>query len=243
MVGGEDIQKRRFGRALLRSDAFQNVASRLLYHATSFVYRTNRPVASSQDLLTHIAGHKPVIIALWHGQQMLVQYTRPPGEPVAGLVSKSPDAEINARVLELSGNEVVRGSGGRNRSATGRKGGIQALMAMRDALRRGRHVVMIADISKGVPRQAGEGVVRLAKLSGRPIVPMALATSRHYVVKGAWDKMTVNLPFGRRCLRLGEPIYVPRDAGDADLSLFRQKVTDELNRVTEEAYRLVETPK
>jgi lysophospholipid acyltransferase (LPLAT)-like uncharacterized protein len=172
---------------------------------------------------------------------MLVQFTRPEGEAVAGLVSRSADAEINARVLQLSGNEVVRGSGGRNRRAAGRKGGVQALIALRDALRRGRHVVMIADISKGTPRQAGEGVVRLAKFSGRPIVPLALATSRHYVVKGAWDKMTVNLPFGRRCLRLGDPIYVPSDAGDADLAAFRQKVTHELNRVTEEAYRLVET--
>lgn len=241
-IGGQASQLRRIGQALLRSDVFQNVASRVVYAVTAFIYRTNPPVAASQDMLSHIEGHKPVIIALWHGQQMLVQYTRPEGERVAGLVSRSADAEINARVLKLSGNEVVRGSGGRNRRATGRKGGIQALMAMRDALRRGRHVVMIADISKGVPRQAGEGVVRLARLSGRPIVPLALATSRHYVVKGAWDKMTVNLPFGRRCLRLGEPIYVPQDASDADLVFFRQKVTDELNRVTEEAYRLVETP-
>jgi lysophospholipid acyltransferase (LPLAT)-like uncharacterized protein len=231
---------RRFGRSLLRSDAFQSVAARLLHGAMVFIYRTNPPVADSHDMLEHIRGQEPVIIALWHGQQMLVQFTRPQGEDVAGLVSKSADAEINARVLKLAGNEVVRGSGGRNRSATGRKGGVAALIAMRDALRRGRHVVMIADISKGAPRQAGEGVVRLAKFSGRPILPLALATSRHYVVKSAWDRMTVNLPFGRRCLRIGEPIYIPADAADEELAGFREKVTAELNRVTAQAYSFVE---
>ncbi|WP_235891039.1 lysophospholipid acyltransferase family protein [Pararhizobium mangrovi] len=234
---------RRFFKALLRSDAFQTVAARLLHTAMVATYRTNRPVAGSVDMLAHIEGHKPVIIALWHGQQMLVQFTRPLGEPVAGLVSKSADAEINARVLELSGNEVVRGSGGRERTQAARKGGIRALIALREALKRGRHVVMIADISKGSPRQAGEGIVRLAKISGRPIVPLALATSRHHVVARAWDRMTINLPFGHRCLRLGEPIYVPADADEAALAGFRKKVTDDLNRVTEEAYsRVGRTP-
>jgi lysophospholipid acyltransferase (LPLAT)-like uncharacterized protein len=69
---------------------------------------------------------------------------------------------------------------------------------------------------------------------------LALATSRHYVVKSAWDRMTINLPFGRRCLRIGEPIYIPADAGDEELAGFREKVTAELNRVTAEAYRFVE---
>lgn len=229
----------RIGRAFLGSPAFQAAAAFMLHYALVFIYRTNPPVAESEDMLARVEAHSPVIVAMWHGQQMLVQFTRPKGEPVAGLVSRSVDAEITARLIELAGNEVVRGSGGRSRKAAGRKGGVAALIAMRDALRRGRHVVMIADISKGAPREAGEGIVALARISGRPIVPLALATSRHYVVKSAWDKMTINLPFGRRCLRLGEPIYVPADADELTLADIRRRVTEDLNRVTAEAYRLV----
>jgi lysophospholipid acyltransferase (LPLAT)-like uncharacterized protein len=73
---------------------------------------------------------------------------------------------------------------------------VEHLIAMRNALRDGVNVVMIADISKGEPRQAGEGIVRLAKISGRPIVPVALTTSRRYVLEKTWDKTTINLPFG-----------------------------------------------
>ncbi|MGN6549218.1 MAG: lysophospholipid acyltransferase family protein [Pararhizobium sp.] len=229
----------RLGRAVLGAPPFQAAAAFVLHRALTFIYRTNPPVAGSQDMLAHVEAHSPVIIAMWHGQQMLAQFTRPRGEPVAGLVSRSVDAEINARLIKLAGNEVVRGSGGRSRKAAGRKGGVAALIAMRDALRRGRHVVMIADISKGAPREAGEGIVALARISGRPIVPLALATSRHYVVKSAWDRMTINLPFGRRCLRLGEPIYVPADADEQMLADIRRRVTEDLNRVTAEAYRLV----
>ena len=41
------------------------------------------------------------------------------------------------------------------------------------------------------------GIVTLARLSGRPIVPVALATSRRKVLEKTWDKTTINLPFGR----------------------------------------------
>jgi lysophospholipid acyltransferase (LPLAT)-like uncharacterized protein len=232
--------ERRLGRRILSSPVFQAIAARVLHGVLWFIYKTNRPVASSEDLATIAKSDGPLIIALWHGQQSLVQFTRPENEKVASLVSRSVDAEINARVILLAGNEVVRGSGGREREAASRKGGAQALIALRNALRRGRHVVMIADISKGAPRQAGEGVVRLAKVSGRPIVPLALATSRYHVVEKAWDKMTINLPFGRRCLRIGAPIHVGPDAGPDELEAARQKVTAELNRVTAAAYEAAE---
>lgn len=229
---------KRLGKRLLRSEPFLKAASWTLHGLLRFIYRANRPVAGSQDLASVARRDGPLIIALWHGQQLLVPFIRPEGEMVTGLVSRSDDAEINARVLELAGNEVVRGSGGRVRAAAHEKGGARALIALRGALRRGRHVVMIADISKGEPRRSGLGVIQLAKISGRPIVPLALATSRHYVVDQAWDRTTINLPFGRRCLRIGAPIRVAADADEGELARARQQVTDELNRLTDEAYAL-----
>ncbi len=230
---------RRMRKAVLASNAFQSVAATCVHAALTFIYRTNRHVAESDDMATAVEGKTPVIVALWHGQQLLAQFVRPGDERVAAVVSRSADAEINARVLQKSDVHVIRGSGGRERAETTRKGGVQALKGMADALGRGLNVVTIADISKGTPREAGRGIVTLAKLSGRPIVPMAIATSRYHVVKKSWDKTTINLPFGRACLKLGVPIYVPQDASDADMETFRVKVTDELNCVTENAYRAV----
>lgn len=236
-----DLRKtlKRLGKSLLASDVFQSIAATTLHALLSFVYRTNPHVQGSDDLEAAVDGKTPVIVALWHGQQLLAQFVRPGDQPVAAVVSRSADAEINARILKRGNVHVIRGSGGRERSQTANKGGIGALKGMKDALDQGTNVVTIADISKGTPRQAGEGIVTLARLSGRPIIPMAIATSRYYVVKKSWDKTTINLPFGRACLKLGEPIHVPRDTSDADLQILRQRVTDELNRVTEIAYRSV----
>ena len=63
---------------------------------------------------------------------------------------------------------------------------------------------MIADIPHGTPREAGLGIVTLARLSGRPIVPWRIATSRRKVLEKSWDKTTINLPFGRCAIVVGD---------------------------------------
>lgn len=233
---------RRFGKSLLGSDLFQTIAAAGLGGFFALTYRLNRDTGESTDAHALLDGEWPVIFALWHGQQLLIPYAAPKDQRFASLVSRSTDAEINARVIERAGHQVIRGSGGRVRRFANRKGGVKAMLSMRDALRAGTNIVMIADISKGAPRQAGEGIVRLAKLTGRPIVPMALATSRNHVVRRSWDQTTINLPFGRRCLRLGDPIHVAADADDAGLEIARLKVTADLDRVTGEARTSVGQP-
>lgn len=233
-------EARRIGKSILRSEAFQRTASFLLGGLFSLTYRLNRDLPESTDAHQMLAGEWPVIFAMWHGQQLLIPYAAPRDQRFVSLVSRSADAEINARVILRAGHDVIRGSGGRVREQASNKGGISAMIAMRDALRAGTNVVMIADISKGEARQAGEGVVRLAKISGRPIVPMAIATSNRYVIDRSWDKTTINLPFGRRCLKLGGPIRVSADAGVEELSEARAQVTRELDRITAEAHAAVE---
>jgi 3-deoxy-D-manno-octulosonic-acid transferase len=50
--------------------------------------------------------------------------------------------------------------------------------------------------------------------------------------------MTINLPFSRLGIAMGEPIQVPTDAGPAVLETYRQKVEAALNEVTARAYKL-----
>ena len=232
-------KKRRPIRGLLQSNVFLTIVSYLVHGLLTFIHRTNRFVPESDDFVRKSEGMRPGIFAMWHGQQYLIPYHRPKSEPVAALVSRSTDAEINARILELNGVKTVRGSGGRPSYFRNQKGGAQALRGLIRAIRDGYNITIIADISKSTPRQASEGIVMLAKLSGRPIFPIALATSNHYVFKKTWDKTTINLPFGRGCLKIGDPVYVPRNSSEEELQEFRKILTEEMNRVTSQAYEAV----
>ena len=50
--------------------------------------------------------------------------------------------------------------------------------------------------------------------------------------------MTINLPFSTLGIVMGDPIYVPREAGPAELELYRKRVEAALNDVTAKAYAL-----
>lgn len=241
-------RKARPGKALWRgirkplanSRLVKNVLASLLARLLRFVDRTNPRVAGSHNVEDAIAAHTPAIAALWHGQHLLAPAINPARHRVVALFSRSADAELNALVAERLGFEVVRGSGGRENRRKVDKGGARALIALKKTIDSGCNVAMIADIPHGKPRSAGLGVVTLARLTGRPVVPIAVATSRRRVLERTWDKTTINLPFGRGAIVVGEPLFVPPDADEGEMERRRRQVTEELDRVTAQAYALVD---
>ncbi|RUM96159.1 DUF374 domain-containing protein [Pseudaminobacter arsenicus] len=231
---------RKIRKPLAQSRFAKNAIASLLAQVLRFVRLTNPMVEGSSSVEAVNAALAPAIIALWHGQHILAPCLYPKGQGLTAMVSRSADAELNALVLERFGLEAVRGSGGRETSRNADKGGARALIALKRALDSGKNVAMIADIPHGTPRQAGLGIITLARLSGRPLVAAAVATSRRKVLEKSWDKTTINLPFGRSAIILGDPIYIAADAGEEEMELKRQELTAALNEVTKEAYRLVD---
>ena len=197
-------------------------------------------LAELKDEVPELAALEPAILALWHGQHILAPAFYPSSRKLVAMVSKSADAELNAKVLERFGVATVRGSGGRAGANNSDKGGARALLQLKKALDGGSNVCMIADIPHGTPRDAGDGIILLARISGRPIIPAAIATSRRKVLDRSWDKTTINLPFGRGVLHFGRPIHVPADADAETMEALRRELTGELNATFEAAYRMVE---
>lgn len=204
------------------------------------VNATNPRLPDSSDLEDMKRGGEPFIAVAWHGQHLMAPFLMPRGVRFAAMFSKSKDAELNARVAERFGVEIIRGSGGREPTKSIEKGGVRALLALKKALKDGKTAAMIADIPHGTPRDSGQGVILLAKLSGRPIIPICYMTSRRKILEKSWDKTTIPLPFGRSGLIVGDPIFVPEDADDAMLEAKRVELTASLNANTVRVQALVD---
>ena len=202
-----------------------------------FVFKTTRFAVDPPDGYAQIDASLPVILTMWHGQHFLGPFMRRPSDRGKALISRHRDAEINAIAAERLGVELIRGSGDHG-SEFLRKGGLGAFGALLAALQAGESVAFSADVPK-VARRAGRGIVLLARESGRPIFPVALATSRRYVLNN-WDRTTINLPFSRGAAVCGEPVHVPADAADAMLEQYRRQVEDNLNAATARAYAMVD---
>jgi hypothetical protein len=61
------------------------------------------------------------------------------------------------------------------------------------------------DGPKGPRHQVKDGLVQLARLSGRPVVPMAFACSRGHRFQ-SWDRFLFPYPWGKGVYRFGDPL-------------------------------------
>ena len=177
----------------------------------------------------------PQIVAMWHGQFLLLPLIKPKNMPVNDMVAKHVDGEMIGRALLHFDMGLIRGAGagesgqgpGRRRRAPSRAEGAEGEY----------HGCDDDGCAAGPARVGGLGIVTLARMSGRPIVPTAMATGR-FITLPTWSRFTINLPFTKIAMVVGKPIYVPRDADEKALEAFRQEVEAGMNAATERAYEL-----
>ena len=232
---------RKMSKALSASPWTAAVLARLSIWYLTLVYKTNSFVVDPPDILDQVKPQQPVIVGVWHGQHFLMPAI-PIGLTASAMISRSLDGEVISRVVEHFGSRTIRASGGRRQSETLKKGGITGFLDMLRALENGDNVLQTADVPKGIPRRVGLGIITLAQRSGRPIIPLAIASSRRYVFEKSWDKTAVNLPFGKSAICAGELVHVPSNANEEKLEQCRKLLEDEINRATRRANELVEKP-
>jgi 3-deoxy-D-manno-octulosonic-acid transferase len=212
------------------------LAGSALASMISLVKRTSRAVYEPENALVRLAGDHPCIVAVWHGQFMMSSGFRPsPETKVAAMVARHGDAELIGAAMARFGVELIRGAGAGGRRKD--RGGAYALRQAVRYLRDGYSIVMTADVPPGPARRAGMGIVMMARLSGRPIVPCAAATSR-FKSLNTWSRMTINLPGSKLAYVAGDPIWVPPDAGETELEVARLQLERALNAATTRAYEI-----
>lgn len=147
---------------------------------------------------------KPVLYSFWHGRQLPLIFTHR-REGVTVLVSSHRDGEYVARILESMGFPTIRGSTTR--------GGAEALKAMAAALGRGTDCAITPDGPRGPARKAKPGMAYIARLAGRPVVPMGTSGAPSAAF-GSWDGFRLPLPFCRLVVVEGAPLRPPARGED-----------------------------
>ena len=225
---------------MLRGSWVQRAVGFLAAEFLRLVWLTNRFSFDPPDVYEIVEPQMPAILAFWHGQHFMTPFIKTkPTHRAKVLISRHRDGEFNALAAERLGIGTIRGSGDHG-SAFHRKGGVGAFKEMVRALEENYNVALTADVPKR-SRIAGLGIIMLARESGRPIMPFAMATSRFLRLKN-WDRTTINLPFGRGALVGGDIIMVPPDAGAETMEELRARLEATLNDATRRAYAQVGRP-
>lgn len=171
-----------------------------------------------------------VIFCIWHNRLALtlacydeVARSKWPAQGIAAMISASRDGGLLAGIVERFGVQPVRGSSSRR--------GPQALLEATTWVDRDYSIAITPDGPRGPVYTVQEGIILLAQLTGRPIIPTSNFT-RWKIRLRSWDRFQIPLPFARCEVRYGEPIWVPREATDEERERLRTRLEQAMRALT-----------
>jgi lysophospholipid acyltransferase (LPLAT)-like uncharacterized protein len=163
--------------------------------------------------------------AVWHGRLLMMPLAYK-GKKLSFLVSPHRDGQVVGKALERFGFRPILGS-------TTRKG-FSAFKKMVKAHQNGFDIALTPDGPRGPRYQVQIGVIELAKLTGRPVVPLTFSASKRKIFK-TWDRFLLPYPFSKGVFIWGEPIYVDPNGNRAHFEERRTLLEMRLNELTERA--------
>ena len=227
-------------KRFLRSRFVTVVASAVAASYLELAFRTTRWQLDAAPADIHLLDTEPVILAFWHERLLLMPVLwrlvrraarsgrRGPGADV--LISRHHDGILIARTVRWFGARAVHGSSAsRKQGRVTERGGAAAIRRLAASLASGRHVLVTPDGPRGPAHAAKSGLLQLARLSGRPILPAAASIAPHARLP-SWDRMMVPLPFGRGRLVVGPAVPLDLSSRDRSMALLEAALDDALRR-------------
>ena len=162
---------------------------------------------------------RPVIYALWHNRIFTIPpiWWRTGGNLRKSVVltSASKDGAILAKAMEVFDLGAVRGSSSRR--------AVAALIGMKRSLLQGFDVCITPDGPRGPRYSFHPGVIKLAQMTGAPIVPIHLHFTRVWRLK-TWDRLVIPKPFSRVIVVFDELLVVPPQLDEAGFAAQVERV-------------------
>ena len=165
----------------------------------------------------------PAIGAFWHGRLLMMPIVYK-GKKLSFLVSPHRDGQVVGKALERFGFHAILGS-------TTRKGffGFKQMVKAH-----GSDIAIVPDGPRGPCHRVQIGVIELAKLTGRAVVPLTFSASKRKIFD-SWDRFLLPYPFSKGVFMWGEPIEVDQHGDRAHLEEKRILLENRLNELTEQA--------
>lgn len=172
----------------------------------------------------------PMIGAFWHGRLLMMPIIYK-GKNLSLLVSPHRDGQLVGKVLKRFGFHTILGSSHRK--------GFSGFKQMVKA--HGSDIGIVPDGPRGPRYRVQIGVIELAKLTGRAVVPLTFSASKRKILN-TWDQFLFPYPFSKGVFIWGAPIVVDQNEDRAHLEEKRILLENRLNELTERADHYFESP-
>ena len=194
----------------------------------SLVYRIFKIQSYMTEMVPINAPKENCIYAIWHAHQLSVHSMKDYNNGKLNvMISHSRDGKIVAKITEKWGIKVIRAS-------FCRKGCISGSMEFVENLQKGECGAIMVDGPRGPKEVVKDGVIKLAKMSKKPIVPTYMySTNKTLLTLPGWDGLRVPFFITKIVVLHGEPIYVSENATDEEIEEKRQEVQATMEQLKE----------
>ncbi len=185
-----------------------------LVYFTSRIDRRVHP-----DALAYMQGSLNGIFAFWHGRMMMLPAFCPPKHKMHVLISLHRDGKLISQTIGHFGQATVSGSTSR--------GGKEAVSEILTLLEAGANISITPDGPRGPAQVAAKGTSGVARLSGKPVLPVVFSSTRAKHFR-SWDRFMLALPFGRIIFCIGQPLFIDENADEEASRLRIEKAMNDL---------------
>ena len=183
--------------------------------------REFRKTEEEEDYIRNLSGN--YILTLWHGHIFYLFYYLRRRPDFHLLISPSLDGDLLARLAQLMGYSVIRGSTFKKAVSSGR--------SLIKVLRSGERIIIIADGSRGPRIKAQAGSIQIAGMANSPLIPMTYEAKRKFYLD-TWDRFVLPFPFTHCSVIFGKPISVPNRPNERVVWQKQDELEKALNHLT-----------
>lgn len=193
----------------------------VIFRIWCFTLRVHHKNPEGEAYIRRLSGR--FIITLWHGRIFYIFYHIRKIPDLYLLISPSQDGDILARLAQLMGYAVIRGSSF--------KKAVPSARSLIKVLRREGRIAIIADGSRGPRCKVQPGILQIAGMTETPVVPLTFS-AKHKLVLNSWDRFILPLPFTRCTVNVGNPMHLTRQIVEDSLQEKQMELENGLNQLT-----------
>ena len=168
---------------------------------------------------------KPFILAFWHSQLMMIGFSWKKNNNVNILASGHSDGRFGAIVGKYFNLNNIQ---------TSEKNKSVSLRSIFKLLNDNNYIGIPPDGPRGPKEIVSEGIIKIAKSSKVPIIPIGFWSSKNFKLK-SWDSFLITLPFSKCSFVWNKPLEIPYNIQENQIQHYQKLLQEKINQSVKKA--------
>ena len=168
---------------------------------------------------------KPFILAFWHSQLMMIGFSWKKNKNVNILASSHSDGRFGAIVGKYFNLNNIQ---------TSKKNKSMSLRSIFKLLNDNNYIGITPDGPRGPKEIVSEGIIKIAKSSKVPIIPIGFWSSKNFKLK-SWDSFLITLPFSKCSFVWNKPLEIPYNIQENQIQHYQKLLQEKINQSVKKA--------